>query len=292
MNIKPALTSSNIKEITSLVQANEALQCADHNTLVVFDLDDTLISPTEKFQNYWNIVLGNPEEDFTQADTAFVRQIQHDFKIHEMNQKYVTLNSIYGERIASKILSQSEFKPVEQCTLQIIKDLQMRSIKFIALTFQRTGASGEISCMQEWRIKKLLNVGIDFGQNFKEQEIVFDALIINPHHLPMFYKGILMTAFNPKGPVLKAFLDHIKWLPSNVIFFDDNKGQIESVEQEMIKCNISFQGYWYKGAKSLKPQPLNQEVVRLQFDYLKQYNDILSIDEAVIQKPKLGRSKK
>jgi hypothetical protein len=259
------------------------LQCADHNTLVVFDLDDTLITPTEKFQIYWK-VLGNPEEDFIQEDIAFVQQIQHDFKIHEMNPKDVTLESIYGERIASKILSQSDFKPVEPCTLQIIKDLQMRSVKFIALTFQNTGARGEISCMQEWRIKKLLNVGIDFGQNFKEQEIVFDAFsITNPHNTPMFYRGILMTAHNFKGPVLKVFLDHIKWLPSNVIFFDDNKWQMESVAQEMIKCNISFQGYWYKGAKSLKPQPLDQEVVRLQFDYLKQYNDILSMDEAVIR---------
>lgn len=267
--------------INSIKQAQSILQSADGNALVVFDLDDTLIAPTDAFHIYWKMALGNPEKDFIQDDVDFVQQFQHHFKIPLINKNNVSLDAIYGAQVTSKILSKSDFKPVEPCTLQVLKDLQMRGIKCIALTYQKTGQNGEIPCMQEWRAQKLLSVGIDFGQSFRDQEFIFDAFTEPDGGCPpMFYNGILMTALKPKGPILSAFLDRIKYVPSKVIFFDDTKVQVESVAQAMALRNIPFHGYWYQGAKTTKPQALNRDIVQLQLNHLKQYNDVLSTEEA------------
>ena len=155
----------------------------------------------------------------------------------------------------------SAVSAVETITAPIIKELQHRGIKVIALTRGTnntiptkyvTGTHGIIESAQDWRYTKLLLVGINFSTSFPISEIVFNQLpIVRGSSHPMFYKGILLTAGNDKGIVLDTFLNFIKWRPSKIVFFDDKKKHLDAVQREMKQRDIPFQGYWYHAGEKL-----------------------------------------
>lgn len=198
----------NIIEINSLSQALGTLHYLNNKSLVLFDIDKTLVTKNRGYD----------------LDSPLV-------------------------------------KAVEPITAQVIKEMQERGIKVMALTRgtnpiipiqYKTGKHGIIESAQDWRYAKLLLIGIDFSTSFPVGKIVFQQLpILRGKTHPMFYKGILFSAGNDKGVVLGTFLDYIQWKPSKIVFFDDKKEHLDTVGTEMKKRNIPYQGYWYHGATIL-----------------------------------------
>ncbi len=135
-----------------------------------------------------------------------------------------------------------------------------------------------IPSLPRWRYEKLKEAGIDFSKGFGDKEIAFEHLTSPAHRHPIFYKGILLTDAFTKGQVLGTFLDRINWKPDKIIFFDDTLKHLESVQAEMKKRKLPFEGFLYKGGNYLA-KPINQKVLDIQLQHLKEHNEYISDKE-------------
>jgi hypothetical protein len=259
-----------IKKIDSIEQARAQLLQATAQTLVVFDMDHTLMVPTEQLFN----LLFMSISDFDPSDHAFIQTLITKNK----NLVAARKGFSYQVKLVSAILAKTHFIPVEQNTTTLVKELQARGIKVIALTSSNTGRFGSIESMQQWRLNNLHQIGLDFSASFAEQEITFTNLPAEFGFPAIFYHGILCAALNPKGKVLAAFLDKINWKPANIIFFDDSKQQSESIAAQMKKRGIPTTSYWYRGAYQKKFK-LDQNLIQRQFDHWATHEEFLSTSE-------------
>lgn len=223
------------------------------NTLVIFDVDETLIAPVDAY--LINKHMHTPEV------TIFDEQLLKKYpEVKDWNE------------LASIRLLQSTRPLIETEIVEKIRNLQNRNIPVIALTAMFTGPWGIVDAMEEWRYNHLLSLG--FQGSFTENIITFALNNRNP----IFYKGILVTDMQGKGPVLDLFLNAMSYNPAHIVMFDDSLIHLESVQSECIKRGISFKGYHYKGAQ-LKKKTWDANIIQVQADYLVKNKRWLSDDE-------------
>jgi hypothetical protein len=244
--------------IDSIEQVQDFLQQATPKTLVIFDIDDTLIVPEEKiFYPLFKAV-----DDFDFSDTAFVKK----------------LKEIYWQLAKSKeanvIFSKIKFIPVEQKTIVLIKELQNRNVKILALTNGSLCKFIGIEIMKKLRFSHMNQVGLDFSSSFNIQELILENLPPLWGYSPIFYKGILYALGSPKGTVLMEFLNKIVFKPDKVIFFDDLIEQCSSVSSTMEKLGIQCLCFPYRAEPKVKIK-LDQKLVQKQFDYWTEHKKIL-----------------
>lgn len=272
--------SSDVQKIDTITQAEQELSTATPNTLVVFDMDQTLINPTEQLFN----ILCLPISCFDLADHAFIRELCANHPVLQS-----ASNDFYNQpAFVSVILEKNAFIPTEQKSIKILQDAQKRGVRVIALTAASTGTLGSIKNMPAQRVHNLQQIGLDFSASFTEKEFEFVNLFTDHKNPPAFYHGVLCASRNPKGLVLKAFFEKINWHPEKILFFDDNKEQCESVAREMKKLNIPTISYWYRAAYQKKIK-LDQQVIQCQMDHWTRHKEFLSTPEILgLQPPQKG----
>jgi hypothetical protein len=240
--------------------------------MVVFDIDGTLID---------NFGLGlfilYDLQRVPEKDRAFMTEARSELSAYAkkigIDRRRDMTNSFF--------MLKGEEELVEPAVLPLIKRLQAKGSKVIALTACPAGSFGSVSCGETLRYSKLLSVGIDFRSSFLQEQIVFDTLNAYNGTYPMFYKGILLANWNnEKGAVLGAFFDRIGWHPKKVIFFDDTKRHLESVSEEMDRRGIVFQGYWYRAAEHYALPTFDRAIAEVQLDYLIHHDMLLTAAEA------------
>jgi hypothetical protein len=266
--------STEIKKINSIVEAKEELLKADKQTLVVFDIDQTLVDLAIK------------------AGQARYKNNKLFQKYSAMLQQYIqdkqTKTPNYHEIFESKLWLNIPPQLIELETLNIIKDLQSRGIKIIALTAIHAGKLGLINSMAKNRYEYLKKVGIDFSSSFPEQSIELKNFMSQRVTYPAYYKGIICAATwtehkNSKGQALATFIEAIKWTPKKVLFFDDSRKNVESVVSEMKKRDIPCLGFLYRAAFIPAKEDLDENILKFQFDYLKKYDEPIGDAEAIIK---------
>jgi Protein of unknown function (DUF2608) len=237
-------------QIESFAQALPALECCQ-NTLILFDLDDTLISTADSLGH-----LRMPLSFIVQAI------VQHPSLVYQEKQEYYF----------SMIWQQSEWFVIEPDSIQIIDELKRQGCTVLALTSMETGSFGVIKNFPEWRLQKLLDLGIQFSGKFPN--VIFSQMPAHRKHHPELFNGILCCNQQSKGSVLAAFLDHFNLEPQKIIFFDDNPANLLSVEKTCIKKNIPFKGFHYQGRETMGTHWDTQRAL-LQLDYLIKHNQWL-----------------
>ncbi|MBN9543309.1 MAG: DUF2608 domain-containing protein [Alphaproteobacteria bacterium] len=235
-----------VTEIYSFKEANFDLP---KNTLVIFDVDETLIQPLDSY-------LIN---EHTKQGKEFRN---HLIKSHPEVKDWDYLVSI--------ILRDAKRPLIEPCIVYIINNIKSKDLKFIALTGMNTGRLGMYSELAEWRYEHLKSLG--FQGSFGDKVIKFKA----DNRNPIFFKGILATDLTPKGPVLIKFLKEIDYYPKAIVMFDDDLEHIKSVSDACKKLGINFMAYHYKGAKS---KAWNQNIINYQTEYLIKHKKWLSDEE-------------
>jgi hypothetical protein len=249
--------NSNIKKIDTISQAQQEFSVADKDTLVAFDIDNTLLDPNEKM---FQIEYLKPEEF---DDPSFVREIRADIK-----KLYASRGTDFKNNFISEIYQRTTFKPVELEEVTAIKELQARGVKVVVLTASYTGKFGKVKKMQKLRFKNLLDSGFDFRKSFDLKKMIFDKLAPRDGYFPMFYKGLILSSTSSKGQALGAFLDSIDWKPKKVIFFDELIINHQSVAQEMEKRRIPFLGFQYMADFREKIKLGDKQIIQYQYDYL------------------------
>lgn len=231
MNEQPQVLSS-ITPITSFdqQQAADALDAADKDTLVLFDVDDTLITTKHPYLKFSD-----------------------------------------SEHISRSTYYQNEDPLViESSIIARIKDLQSRAITVIALTSMASGRRSTIPSLEQWRYEKLKKLGIDFNNtHFSNVQWEICDPTKETKARPAFYNGVLVTDFEKKGPVLQQFLEKQKYTPQRIIFFDDQRHMLESVQRTASALSIHFQGFHYDGSQHVPPVTRNPQREAFQMKWLR-----------------------
>lgn len=261
----PMVKKLGIEQIHSVSQAAQELAKADENTLVVWDVDYTLLVPETM------ICWGN---------SGCVHRNNH--RGHEWLPELI--EEIFSKSSKSLLHYQSiwyaQEKPVlvEPDMARLIASLQEKKVKTIALTAITSGKHETIPSLPFWRYNKLMECGIDFSKaNFADAYLL--QLSDAEDNTPLFYKGVLCSGKCSKGKVLSAWLNYCKWRPTRIIAFEDTVAQSRVIVQEMNKEMIHCLGYDYQGAYQL-PATLEKDVVRLQLEHLVEYEEWVSRDNA------------
>jgi hypothetical protein len=211
----------------------------DEHTLVIFDIDNTLLYATDPFfriKNAWQ---------------RFLLWTYYAFKTKD----FLLTNSWWYFNTA---FFHAHFDLVSKESVHIIKALQKQNVKVISLTKCPTGTHkskhNPIKYIENWRINQLLNFDIDFNKAFPNIKTTqFTNLSKNVP--PMYKKGILFcNVHTPKGPLLLAFLKLIKqktgWQPNKVIIVDDNYNNIKSIQKSISKHKIPCTALHYTAKDS------------------------------------------
>jgi hypothetical protein len=255
-----------IERIDCIHEAMGIFEQATQDDMFVFDVDDVILESQDpakqsRFRN--SLEITRIVQEFDTDVRAFMRPQQ------------------YSDFMLSLAL-QSKRKPVEEALIRKIHDIQARNLRVIALTCINTGKAGWEKCLEEWRYKQLLDVGIDFSSSFNVQNIVLDGLRASEHSKPaMFHKGILCTSGFAKGAVLSAFLKKIERTPKKIYFFDDCRENVESVVDEMKDLGIKCKGFVYNAAKIEQlPKVQTIRIIIFQYELMKQTEEYVSYSQA------------
>lgn len=252
------LAEGLIIPVSSLEHLYEEMNAYDENTLVVFDVDDTLMTPKD--------MILRPQG----------RELRKGI-ISTLSREKQKLFQEKKDLITSSVLLQREVQLVESFTPHLISLIQQKGLKVIGLTALSGGKLGLIPSMEDWRISELNALGYDFRGAF-DQEVAFVELKNLPsikvyvdevlNTAPPSYKdGVIFSGITPKGIVLKEFFQLIGWMPKHVVFVDDHLSFLESVEENMHALGIECIAYHYSAAENL-PGAFEHNVGRYQLEYV------------------------
>lgn len=252
-----------IIESPNLQPFEEAMETIDHGCFVLFDVDETLITPKDRILNpyareHWN--------QYAQ-DT-----IQNPAIVPNYDEAY----------FLSQVYSKAEYVVVDPKLVTLIQSLQQRQIKTTAFTKMFTGVFGAIPSMEDWRLAHLKEHQFDFSPAFPQiQEIRMESSLSRSS---LFKQGLLCANKQDKGPVLLAFLEKLEeqigWRPAKVLFIDNRLDYLQSVEAALEKTGIAFIGFHYREVE-LRPCYVNEELARFQLMHLATTGEWLGDNEAL-----------
>jgi len=216
-----ALDSSSMKEIEAKVLA-QGKKYGVKNVLAVFDIDNTLLAMPQNFG----------------SDQWFGWQSKNCMGKSPLPKFCTTAN--FGELldIQGQIFSMSNMIPTEQATTSVIKNLQAKGFKVIALTSRgyafRNSTERALKNNGMWFVDSAIGPKHGYAGNFKPYSLK------NPKRNGLtksdikkmgqkrprstsYMNGVYMTAGLDKGIMLKTLLHKTKSKFKAIIFADDHK---------------------------------------------------------------------
>lgn len=223
------LARAEIRETSSMA---EALSYAGPNTLVVLDLDNTVMETAQ--------MLGSDPFFGLLVDAAHGLGIQGDDAI----QWALERNGL--------VQPESRVRPVEAQTPEWIQELQARGVRVMGLT-SRPGLWAHRT------IRQVESLGISLRVT---------APIIESSALPsgQMQEGIFFL--NPgkaKGPAMIEFLHLLGSSPESIVFVDDKASHTKSMEAALSSSTIPHTSFRY-GAADERVRAFNPEIARCQWN--------------------------
>lgn len=232
-------------EIYEAAHFEEILSYIQPTTLVVLDIDDTLLMPAQTLgSDVWLIHRAN----------------QH--KNHGMPPK-----EAFDEAIAEweAIRHLTKVRLVEEGADRIIQKLQEKGVAIMGVTLQALTLA--IRTAQQL---KSLNIDLSLTAPTSEDLYFFQGNGI------LFRKGILFTAGHPKGKSLHYFFQETEYHPDLIVSIDDRVSHLKNLELMCEEEGIPFIGLRYSYCDK-RNASFNPQIADLQFaPFLK----ILSDEEA------------
>ena len=253
--------SALIIEAPNLNRFEETLETIDQQSLVLFDVDETLLIPKDLILNPYAREAWNQYAKETIENPEIVPPGKYD-----------------DEYFFGQVLAKIEYEVVDPKVAEIIRSLQRRNIKTIAFTRMPVGSLGVIPSMEDWRIEHLKKHQFDFSPAFPQfPEIKINVLSTGISSL--FKQGMLCANKQDKGPVFTAFLDAIQWKPSQVVFIDNRLDYLKSVEIALEGTGIEFIGFHYRDVEN-RPRIVNEHLAKFQLMHLAKTGEWLGDQEA------------
>ena len=240
-----------IKIEALIVDSNDITQMLTYpteGTLYVFDLDNTLIEPTQH--------LGSDEWFAYNVDYL----INHEgLTYNEAALKLVPL--------CSRVYASSEMRLVDPCIPDLLAQMKEKKLSMIGLTKRAPSFAKRT-------LEHIAPLNIDFSTTSDlPGELLFEEVGDT-----LFRQGIIFVGHGlRKGAALTAYLKRLEKLPQRVVAIDDKLSHIENIGSAMELLGIDFIGIRY-GKTDYKAKAFNPQVAALQMKYL---DAILSDEQAL-----------
>ncbi len=234
------------KHVIETTDMAHVLDYVSEGTLVVFDLDNTLIETSQH--------LG--------SDEWFSHRLKHLLtKGHNIDE---ALRMVMPHYVA--IQKKTSVRYVDPAIPQILHKMHQPGVQLIALTKRDPE-------LAERTLEQLASLHIDFSATSE----ISGSILFPDHHNSIYRNGIIFVAQQEeKGPVFKAFLSNIDTLPKQIILIDDKMAHIQSVATALESLHIPFIGVRYGGADQ-KVSGFDPQIADIQWEY---FEKILSDEEA------------
>jgi hypothetical protein len=235
-------------EIVEIEKMSAVLPLVKGKTLVVFDLDNTIIEPTQTLgSDQW---FGYLVDKFTKLGETPEQATDHAIEDW------------------SEVQHASDVVPVEGSTPRLVERLQRRGdVDVMALTAR------PYEMRHRTRIQ-LRAVGVDF-----EKDAPFSENKDLPSDLN-YHRGIVSIGpKQSKGEAITRILAAISQRYDRVLFIDDKAKHTKSVDEALAQSDLENFSFRY-GAADPKVQGFNAKVADKQFDVFQRTGVIISDFEA------------
>lgn len=249
--------------IVEITQISEILQEIDHETLVLFDIDETTLTTTT-----------------TLGSTAWWNHFTQKFSMNKHENARLTPHLL---PIVHRVIQASQSKTVETETAQLIRSLQEKGIAVISLTGRCKEAPWDPN-FAEFTRNQLHSLGIDFEKSNWPSRITLDS----SSQPANFAYGIIFSNFQPKGPVLVRLLKELNFRPQKIVMVEDLHDFLKSVDQALAKEKIPFVGFRY-GHLDSHVKNLDPMIGNIQLQKLLTEDKLISDEEAARIKKQLLR---
>lgn len=232
------LTPEGFFKAKTASQIQALLENISPNAIILFDIDDTIITPVSK----------------TFRKDPYNKIIDHIKKDKQFYENY--------EFIISNFRLQRKSMLINKEWPGIINQLKHTHPVF-GLTKMDTGKFGNIASMESWRYNELKSHNIEFTDN--EKMDLHAKSITGFQNPPSFIKGIFMTGSASKQETLDQF--HSLFNADQVVLIDDRAEHLLDIKNYCQKHNMAFLGILFTGLEQL-PGTQNPKVAKLQKEYL------------------------
>ena len=208
---------AQITQVNDMKEILDYFNTADSKTLAIFDVDMVLVQPGDPAFQMANM------KRFGAISKRIMKDIPADKQM-----MFLSLMTISSEPVL-----------IDECTPQLLKSIIQKGIPAIALTANLTGSFGPVKNMEEWRIKSLRLLGIDFTKTAPYQKsLVFDELSPYRGNYSTYLDGVLFVngIKVSKGDAFLSFLKKTAFFPDKIIFIDDREDNLKSVEALIMNC--------------------------------------------------------
>ena len=229
------------------------LEKVGENSLVLINVDDTIITPKSLMFHY-----NSPYRTFV-GELESLQKSQ--LNIHEL--------------IASLIL-QRQVMLIESDWPRFINKLKSKGALVFGFTRLNT-VTARIKDFEEWQYKQLESLAIEFTGEINKQEMFkFDG---KNKESPIFYKGIIFTTYVSKEETLRQFLSITRIAPRNIIVFEYRKSNLNNIDKFFRTIDLDCFGIEYLGFEELQGVP-DDKLVEFQKETLLRDGKWLEDDEA------------
>lgn len=256
------LKRSNSSQIFSTENLNlieQLIENSDQDALVLFDVDQTLITPDDPILK--------PKYDKLLDDLMGGKKIITD--------EFGKTRYIFRE-----ILMHAPHSLIDPKSLVLVQKLQAKGIPVIAFSAAPGGKIGEVDSFIDWRINELHHFGFDFQSAFPHIQTLELPKDMDLEFPPIYKSGVLITSLHDKGPVLLNFFKQSNWTPKKLVFIDDQMSNIRSVV-ESLEGHTEILGIHYTGA-NLIPCALENKAAKYQVDHFLETGNWISQSQAIV----------
>lgn len=196
--------SDNVKDI---------LKHVDKNTLVVLDIDHTLIEPVQAIgSTHW-------EKHLTK------KLMGQGYTHHE-----ACIRAFHQWRTIQHL---TDVKIIEESIYEVLSHLKALKIDILGLT-SRDGTLSDLTFDQ----LKSVNLHNIFS-------IQNDPSEISANYPCSYFNGAVFCGFNKKDEAFKLYLNQIQLIPKKVVFVDDQQSHVEELEDLAVFLGIEYVGMRY-----------------------------------------------
>ncbi len=234
---------AEIRTVDSLVEIEKEIKAAGKDDLILLDVGGTLLTHKDAVLQPYHKGWKNAwyEKNFPKLTRK-----------EKVELSYVLQGAAQNWRL------------VDAKWPQVIAEAQNRGVKVVALTKTTVDPS-----LRGLRDAKVAANGIKLRNDLPE---------LSDGETFIYGKGMIETEANFKGAVLKEVLGKLDKLPKKIIFVDNNRAQIESVEAVCQEVHIPCLSFEYTATK--KAVPLNETIADYQLYILVTEHRWISEDQA------------
>ena len=216
-----------------LSHLDEVFDACDKRTMVLFDIDDTLLSSHE----------------------VWARSVGREplwFKLRALLAYPSLIKEQRREWLYSKLFELAPRELIEPSIVRRIAALRVRNVWVFGMTSMESGSYGCIPSMPHWRYAMLNRLGVRF--TVRCHTATLQSLPIYRGTKPLFYNGILCCNQQPKGAVLAALLsERVEVVrPKKIVAVDDDYAALQSIGATCAKLEIPCVLVHYTGGHRMR----------------------------------------